>query len=140
MNFKPVPIFPDLLNSEGPILSIVELSESTNDFKHGLFLRLRTEEGESIIYTRLDQKALVLFLQGMTTIRELFLNSGDGTCIRQIGIEKKFLYFYSKEGLVLDELFEKNSLYTAFSKDMKPEDPLKIIGLVEEYLKKKTFG
>lgn len=78
--------FPDLINSEGSILKIVEqkfvAADGTENYR--LWLRAHVPAGAAI-YAKVNETALLFFFQGRLSVRELFLLRNDESYV----VEKK---------------------------------------------------
>ncbi len=104
MNFTALPSIPDLINSEGTILSIVENISSPNQAEERIYIKGLCLNGEYAIYAKINEKTLEMFFQGRLTVKELFLLRKDEDFI----IEKNGI----QELVFCDEVFEKNVIDT----------------------------
>ena len=132
--------FPDLINSEGPLLSIVEQKYFTQDsvLNSRLWLKGRLTSGKAI-YTKVNETALLFFFQGRITVRELFLLRNDEVYLIEDLLERKTSLnqeYYSEK---LDELYLKQlscaSLnYYSIERGMRLEHPFEdVIKKLEQY-------
>lgn len=75
IQFKKQDYMPDILNSEGPLLSIVE-SISIEPDKERLYLKAKIGYMESL-YCKVNETALNFFISGRISVKELFLLRND---------------------------------------------------------------
>ncbi len=83
LKFKQQDYMPDILNSEGPLLSLVELSSNELN-KERLYLKGKIGYGKSL-YCKVNETALNFFFSGRISVKELFILRNDEPFI----IEKK---------------------------------------------------
>ena len=128
--------FPDLINSDGPILSIVEHKFFTEDVaeNYRLWLRAHVASGVSI-YTKVNEFALLFFFQGRLSVKELFLIRNDESYVIEEKSNEKtvFKQKYYSEKLDTDYLKKipcADMLYYSIAKGMRLENPF------EEVMKK----
>lgn len=132
--------FPDLINSEGPILSIVEQKFVNEDGidNYRLWLRAHLASGVSI-YAKVNESALLFFLQGRLSVRELFLLRNDECYVIEEKEEGKSIFkqkYYSDK---LDKDYLKkipcsDKHYYSIAKGMRLENPFEeIMKLLELY-------
>lgn len=75
IRFQKQDYMPDILNSEGPLLSIVE-SISDDIDNERLYLKAKIGFGKSV-YCRVNETALNFFISGRISVKELFLLRND---------------------------------------------------------------
>ena len=135
MEFRNLPEFRDLINSEGPILSIVESVDEDDAVNERLYLKARCLKGKGTLYAKINNAALEMFFQGRLTVKELFL----------LRVDELYIIEYNgrQEEVLLDEVFEsrvietiacKDRVYYALPEGMRLEDPFKeVLKLVNFY-------
>lgn len=132
--------FPDLINSEGPILKIVEQKVLTADSleNYRLWLRAQVESGAAI-YAKVNETALLFFFQGRLSVRELFLLRNDESYVVEEKFDGKtfFTQSYYSEKFDADYL-QKISCYQmhyySIPKDMRLENPFdEVLNKFEQY-------
>jgi len=93
--------FPDLINSDGPILSIVEQKFINEDGVTNTRLWLKGHLGfGKNLYSKVNETALLFFFQGRISVRELFLLRNDELYLLEENLDNKVLYnpiFYSNK-------------------------------------------
>lgn len=121
--------FPDLINSEGPILKIVEQKFITADGteNYRLWLRAHLETGGAI-YAKVNETALLFFFQGRLSVRELFLLRNDETYVieEMAGGKSVFKQKYYSEKLdaeYLQKISCADMHYYSIVKGMRLENP-----------------
>ena len=121
--------FPDLINSEGPILKIVEQKFVTGDDteNYRLWLRAHVESGAAI-YAKVNETALLFFFQGRLSVRELFLLRNDESYVLEEKIDGSTVFkqkYYSEklEKDYLQKISCADMHYYSIPKDMRLEDP-----------------
>ncbi|GAA4053338.1 hypothetical protein GCM10022388_19650 [Flavobacterium chungnamense] len=125
---KPEEGFPQLINSEGSILELVESKDPENDLtKERLYLKAFIEPGKSI-YAKVNETTLLLFFQGRLSVKELFLLRNDEIYIieESLNNKKKQTPFYFSENFLQDTINKiqcGNEHYYSLPKDMRIEDP-----------------
>jgi hypothetical protein len=132
--------FPDLINSEGPIISIVEQKFVTEDGDHNarLWLRAHVEAGVGI-YVKVNESALLFFFQGRLSVRELFLLRNDESYVIEKRVDRKsaFKKEYYSEQLDADYLNKipcADMHFYSIAKGMRLEDPyLEVMKKLEMY-------
>lgn len=139
-NFKPIKFvkacgeLPDLINSEGTILSLVENEDSDNDVTNErLYLKGRIEPNKNI-YAKVNDTALLLFFQGRLSVRELFMLRNDELYIIEEN-SKQTPYYYDDVDFQqeLDKIQCGNEHYYSIPESMRIENPF------EEVVKKLEF-
>lgn len=128
--------FPDLINSEGNILGIVEHKFFTDEGteNHRLWLKANLTSGVSI-YTKVNEFALLFFFQGRLSVRELFLLRNDENYVIEEKSNEKTVFQkkYFSEKLDIDCLKKipcADMHYYSIAKDMRLVNPF------EEVMKK----
>ena len=77
MKFRVLPEFKDLINSEGPILSLVDLIDEEESINERLYIKGVILNGKGQIYAKVNDFALRLFFQGRLSVKDLFLLRRD---------------------------------------------------------------
>jgi len=127
MKFQDVPGVEDLINSEGPILKLVENVDDQEMVNERLYLRGTCLEGKYYIYTKVNDFALELFFQGRISVKELFLLRKDEDYIMEQRGGRQELVFCDEEfeNNVLSTIECGNSHYYSLPQDMRLEDPFR---------------
>lgn len=98
IKFKKQDYMPDILNSDGPLLSIVEsIPDDLNNER--LYLKAKIGFGKSV-YCRVNETALDLFFCGRISVKELFLLRNDESFIFEKKEESNLyqqLYWLTKD-------------------------------------------
>ena len=128
--------FPDILYSEGPLLSIVEQKNFTADdiINFRLWLKAHLNVGVSI-YAKVNESALLFFFQGRLSVKELFMLRNEEQYIiedKENGksVFKKLHYSDQFESDILNNIPCSNYHYYSIAKDMRLNNPF------EEVIKK----
>jgi hypothetical protein len=132
--------FPDLINSDGTILSIVEQKFVTEDGteNYRLWLRAYVESGIAI-YAKVNETTLLFFFQGRLSVKELFLLRNDESYVIEEKEDGKavFKQKYYSEKLDTDYLKKitcADMHYYSITKGMRLEDPyLEVMKKLEMY-------
>jgi hypothetical protein len=132
--------FPDLINSEGPILSIVELKFVTEhgDNNYRLWLRANLESG-TVIYAKVNESALLFFFQGRLSVRELFLLRNDESYVIEKRVNGKSAFkkeYYSQhfDANYLEKIPCAAMHFYSIAKGMRLENPyLEVMKKLEMY-------
>lgn len=99
IKFRQQNYMPDILNSEGPLLSIVE-SISNEPENERLYLKGKIGFGKSV-YCKVNETALNLFFTGRISVKELYLLRNDEHFIfekkDENGKLNQYYYRYSEE-------------------------------------------
>jgi hypothetical protein len=74
--FKEIAGIKDVLNSEGPILRLVQKMDN-DGVEHDLFLEAKYDEGQKKIYTKINIETLKLYFNSRLRLFELFLLHSD---------------------------------------------------------------
>ena len=147
MEFKE---FKNLINCEGPILTLVESVDRDEMANERLYLKANCLKGKAIIYCKVNPFALEMFFQGRIAVKELFLMRAD----------EKFIIEYNgnQDHVICDDEFIKwiinsiecaNSHYYTLPQDMRVNSPFnEILHIVERdyingqvsVLANETFG
>lgn len=121
--------FKDLINSEGPILKIVEQKFVTADGteNYRLWLRAHVESGVAI-YAKVNDTALLFFFQGRLSVRELFLLRNDESYVIEEKIDGNTVFkqkYYSEklDADYLQKISCADMHYYSIPKDMRLENP-----------------
>ena len=135
MEFRNLPEFKDLINSEGPILSIVESIDDDDAVNERLYLKARCLKGKGTLYAKVNNAALEMFFQGRLTVKELYLLRVDEFYVIEYnGRQDVVLLDTAFETRVIETVSCKDSVYYALSEDMRLEDPFKeVLKLVNFY-------
>lgn len=132
---KPEESFPELINSEGSILELVENKDPEGDLTNErLYLKGFIEPGK-YIYTKVNETALLLFFQGSISVKELFLLRNDEIYIIENSSkkQKEQIPFYYDESFLNDYINKiqcGDQHYNLLPMGMRIENPL------EEVMKK----
>ncbi|MFZ4705382.1 MAG: hypothetical protein ACOYMF_05180 [Bacteroidales bacterium] len=103
MEFSQVNRMPNLIDSEGPILELVEnIDEELAEGR--LYLKSNCLNGKCLIYTKINDTALEMFFQGRLSVKELFLLRKDEDFIMEMEGRQELVF--------CDEVFEKNVIDT----------------------------
>jgi hypothetical protein len=132
--------FPDLINSEGPLLSIVEQKFVTEDSDNNyrLWLKAHIQTGVNI-YAKVNETALLFFFQGRLSVRELFLLRNDECYVIEEKSDGKpvFKQKYYSEKLDADYMKKISCAdmhFYSIAKGMRLEDPyLEVMKKLEMY-------
>ena len=128
--------FPDLINSGGPILNIVEQKFVTQEGTENTRLWLRAHVAAGIsIYTKVNETALLFFFQGRLSVKELFLLRNDETYVIEERLDNKPVFKQEHYSEQLEDNYLKkipcaDMHYYSISKGMRLENPY------EEVMKK----
>jgi hypothetical protein len=127
MKFQDVPGVEDLINSEGPILKLVESVDYQEMENERLYLRGTCLEGKYYIYTKVNDFVLELFFQGRISVKELFLLRKDEGFIMEKRDGKQELVFSDEafENKVLNTIECGNSHYYSLPQGMRLENPFR---------------
>ncbi|MDX9848262.1 MAG: hypothetical protein RBT74_14865 [Tenuifilaceae bacterium] len=125
MKFQDVPGVEDLINSEGPILKLVENVDDQEMENERLYLRGTCLKGIYYIYTQVNDFVLELFFQGRISVKELFLLRKDENYIMEKRDGRQELVFCDEafENNVLSTIECGNSHYYSLPQGMRLEDP-----------------
>jgi hypothetical protein len=127
MEFKQY--YPDLINSEGPILSLLDLEEdylSGEDTYDRLFIKGTCLSGKANIYVAVNEFTLELFFQSRITVKELFLLGKDQQYIMEYnGSFNKVFYDEDFERKVLQTIESANAIYAIIPEESRLKDPFK---------------
>jgi hypothetical protein len=121
---KPDEGFPDLINSEGAILSLVENKDSNEDpTNERLYLKGNIGPIKHI-YTKVNDISLLLFFQGRLSVKELFMLRSDEVYIIEERSKQTPYYFdetnFQRE---LENIESGDKHYYSLPKDMRIEYP-----------------
>ncbi len=126
MEFKKLPEFRDLINSEGTILSIVESVDHEDAIDECLYLKVACLQGKGTLYARINNVALELFFQGRLTVKELFLLRVDELYVVEYnGRQEEVLLDEAFESRVIETISCKDAVYYSLPEGMRIEDPFK---------------
>ena len=127
MKFQDVPGVEDLINSEGPILKLVESVDYQEMENERLYLRGTCLEGKYYIYTKVNDFVLELFFQGRISVKELFLMRKDENYIMEKRDGRQELVFSDEafENNVLSTIECGNSHYYSLPQGMRLENPFR---------------
>lgn len=119
---------PDLINSEGSILSLVENKDPDGDVTNErLYLKGRIEPNKNI-YAKVNNTALLFFFQGRLSVKELFMLRNDEMYIIEER-SKQTPYYY--DNIDFQKEFDKiqcgNDHYYSIAENMRIENPFKEI-------------
>lgn len=121
--------FPNLINSEGSILNIVEQKFVTEEGieNYRLWLKAYVSSGVNV-YVKVNETALLFFFQGRLSVKELFLLRNDETYVIEEIINKQTLikkHYYSEEFDTdyLSKISCAEMHYYSISKSMRLENP-----------------
>jgi len=67
----------DLINSEGPILTLVESVDNEEMTNERLYIRALCLKGKGFIYCKINPTALEMFFQGRLSVKDLYLLRAD---------------------------------------------------------------
>lgn len=125
--FKQQSHIPDLLNSEGPLLSLVEIMSYELENER-LYLKGKVGFGKAV-YCKVNETALNFFFSGRISVKELFLLRNDEPFIVEIKEESgdviQNLYWLNNnlENEFLNKLPYYNLSYFAIPESSKIESP-----------------
>lgn len=126
MEFKKLPEFKELINSEGTILSIVESVDDEDGINERLYLKAACLSGSGTLYAKINNTGLQLFFQGRLTVKELFLLRIDELYIIEYdGKQAEVLLDEAFESGVIETIACKDSVYYSLPEGMRIEDPFK---------------
>jgi hypothetical protein len=116
---------PDLINSEGQILVLVDREDTEEPQHEHLYLRGKCLKGKASVYCKVNDISLEIYFLGRISLRELFLLRKDEAYIME--------YQGSFKEVHCDETFENgvigtiecgNEHYYALDKNMRLANPL----------------
>lgn len=126
-NFKEINEIKPLIESEGPILSIVELEDENNNFNERIYLKATCLNGDRYIYTKVNFYALELFFKSRISVKELFLLRMDEFYIleKADNYANQIEYFYDDhfKNIVIDSIECGDYYFNQIDKNMRDYDP-----------------
>jgi len=131
-NFKKSEDFPDIINSEGAILCIVEeIYDDDGSENERLWLRGLTADN-IYVYVRVNETALQMFFQGRISVRELFLLRNDEDYVIEEDIEERKVQsrqYYSEkfDEKYLMKIACADLNYHSIPKEMRLDNPMEDI-------------
>lgn len=124
--FKQIDDIPDILNSEGPLLSLVEIISNEIENER-LYLKAKIGFKKSV-YCKANETALNLFFCGRISVKELFLLRNDEPFIIETtvdnNIQQKYYWLTSDfENEILNKLPFHNLSFFSIPESSKIENP-----------------
>lgn len=117
--FKQINGIKDLVNSEGPVVRLLERTDLELD-QHNLYVEALMKDGHRRILCIISPEALKLYLNGRLRLKELFLVRSDEKFIIHSGNKYEFVRYNSNLAYeVYNSLETGCSYYTELSEGMR---------------------
>jgi hypothetical protein len=122
----------DILNSEGPILRLLEKTDAEPD-QHNLYVEGLLKEGDGRILCRISPETVRLYLNGRLRTKELFLVRSDEEFFTGKGNAKRSVRFGERlRERINEDLACGNYFYTDLPEGMKShKDPSEIMRFID---------
>ncbi len=121
--------FPDIINSEGPILTLVDGYEE-GDMR--LYLKVAINHS-TILYIKVNEFSLRLYFTGRVTLIDLFRLREDDFYIIEIDGQYSFKYYTIELEALLKQLSYASMIFPDIPNECRAKQPFEILRKIDIY-------